>query len=799
MSFTAKIEADIADFQKGMQQAIASSEKASKEISSKLNSLSSSFMKVGGAMSVFSTAVGATAVGLVKLATTAGDTSATLLNLSNATATSTDFLQEMGHVANNQNSSFEAFAGTVEIFQRMLKGVTETGDRTVDVLKSIGVSVTDSNGAFRQSEDVYIDALTALAGMEDGIEKTAIGTQLFSRRWKDASLLISDGADNLHNLRQEAHDMGLVLSNDALKGASDFATAMGIVNSRIQILKTRIGAELAPVLQETILPLLNDTIIPLFNKFADRISVVIKAFNDLPSSTKNAIVVLTGVATAIGPILLGLGGLLKLLPLIGAGFTALTGPVGLIVTAIAGAVVLIIKNWDSIKAYFTTGGGAELFKSIVFFAQSMKKNVTEAFQSVKAIVLPIWQSLSDFLSRYWKGTLSVIVETVANAINIVTDIINLFAGYLKWDEAQIEESFFNIFRNAFEAIERVVRQGLAMVSDLLGGLLRLVKLDKWADSVQSFADKVRPPIKEVAETISELGDSTEKSATKVATGLTVINDAVEGAFKDGNNIHDLVMRVNKELEETNTKLLQLRTGVLVVDNLKKSIEETEAKVMELTNTLGLLTGDREYNLKLKVNGKDAIDDTELLNVSPIITPTIDTSKLENAMGDLSSGISMMFIEVGAMATESITDLMGSMADAIVNGTSVLDAVGSSLLGSLGSIMVELGQMVLTAGIGIEAVKLALKTLNPVAAIVAGTALIAIGSMFSAGSRKLGSSMGSSGSSGYSSSASMAKAQPVLGSSEYRGAYNDDFKVQFEIGSNALVAVLDTAEQRRNRL
>ena len=35
--------------------------------------------------------------------------------------------------------------------------------------------------------------------------------------------------------------------------------------------------------------------------------------NDLPSSTKNAIIVLTGVATAIGPILLGLGGLLKLL------------------------------------------------------------------------------------------------------------------------------------------------------------------------------------------------------------------------------------------------------------------------------------------------------------------------------------------------------------------------------------------------------------------------------------------------------------------------------------------------------
>ena len=33
----------------------------------------------------------------------------------------------------------------------------------------------------------------------------------------------------------------------------------------------------------------------------------------------------------------------------------------------------------------------------------------------------------------------------------------------------------------------------------------------------------------------------------------------------------------------------------------------------------------------------------------------------------------------------------------------------------------------------------------------------------------------------------------------RGAYRDDFKVEFKIGSNELVGVLDTANQRRNRL
>ena len=73
----------------------------------------------------------------------------------------------------------------------------------------------------------------------------------------------------------------------------------------------------------------------------------------------------------------------------------------------------------------------------------------------------------------------------------------------------------------------------------------------------------------------------------------------------------------------------------------------------------------------------------------------------------------------------------------------------------------------------------------------------LGSMFSAGARKLSQSIGSGG--GYSSVPSMKNSQPTLGNSEYRGPYRDDFTVEFKIGSNELVGVLDTAEQRRNRL
>ena len=107
-------------------------------------------------------------------------------------------------------------------------------------------------------------------------------------------------------------------------------------------------------------------------------------------------------------------------------------------------------------------------------------------------------------------------------------------------------------------------------------------------------------------------------------------------------------------------------------------------------------------------------------------------------------------------------------------------------------------MVVELGTGLLVAKLALKNLNPFIAISGGAALIAIGSAFASSSRKLSQSIGGSGG-GYSSAPSLRNTEPSYGPSEYRGPYRDDFKVEFRIGSNELVGVLDTAEQRRNRL
>jgi hypothetical protein len=90
-------------------------------------------------------------------------------------------------------------------------------------------------------------------------------------------------------------------------------------------------------------------------------------------------------------------------------------------------------------------------------------------------------------------------------------------------------------------------------------------------------------------------------------------------------------------------------------------------------------------------------------------------------------------------------------------------------------------------------------LKPPLAIAAGAALIALGAAATAKANKMVENATGGGSAGSYSLGGGGATVVTPAPSEYRGAYSDDFKVEFKIGANELVGVLDTAEQRRKRL
>ncbi len=84
--------------------------------------------------------------------------------------------------------------------------------------------------------------------------------------------------------------------------------------------------------------------------------------------------------------------------------------------------------------------------------------------------------------------------------------------------------------------------------------------------------------------------------------------------------------------------------------------------------------------------------------------------------------------------------LGEMAAGV--GSSGIEA---ALLGAVGSLVTNLGELAIEIGFGLLAIKEAFMSLNPYLAIAAGIALVALGSYFSTQAQSIGSSGGAGGS------------------------------------------------------
>lgn len=90
-----------------------------------------------------------------------------------------------------------------------------------------------------------------------------------------------------------------------------------------------------------------EPLLEILKPLAQSVSEIGARFRELSPETKKFIVILGGIAAAVGP-LLALAG--TILPAIGTGLALLTGPIGLVIAGVTAIGVAIYKNWEPIKA-----------------------------------------------------------------------------------------------------------------------------------------------------------------------------------------------------------------------------------------------------------------------------------------------------------------------------------------------------------------------------------------------------------------------------------------------------------------
>jgi hypothetical protein len=185
-----------------------------------------------------------------------------------------------------------------------------------------------------------------------------------------------------------------------------------------------------------------------------------------------------------------------------------------------------------------------------------------------------------------------------------------------------------------------------------------------------------------------------------------------------------------------------------IEAANKLREDSAKKLQQLAPKLNL--GDKGI--------KDVNVDTSGFTPTDII-PDFDDSRATQFILRLTEFRNQISQVLEGGVENTIGDFAFSIGEALGNGTSVVKAAGAALLGGLAGVLNQLGQLAIGTGIAIGGIKKALQTLNPVAAIAGGVALIALAGFVSSKARSLsggfggggGSSIGTSGVGGGSGS------------------------------------------------
>lgn len=175
-----------------------------------------------------------------------------ILTMATVTGLSTDALQEYQYMAELMDVSLDTITGSLSKLTKQMYSAKDGTGTAADYFKMLGVSVTDSNGELRDSNEVFDEVITALGQVGNDTERDAIAMGLFGKSAQELNPMIMTGAEGMEAFRQEAQEMGYVLDNEALGSLGAMDDGFQRLTLASDSLKNQIGLALAPVITEVI-------------------------------------------------------------------------------------------------------------------------------------------------------------------------------------------------------------------------------------------------------------------------------------------------------------------------------------------------------------------------------------------------------------------------------------------------------------------------------------------------------------------------------------------------------------------
>lgn len=448
-------------------------------------------------------------------------------------------------------------------------------DTTVEAFTSLGYNAEELMATFAAGGEgankAFYDVINTLMDVDDQVERDALGVALFGTQWEDLGV---EAMEAMANASQAAYDtegalekINQVKYNDldsALEGirrqmevsllpAAD-AVYQSVMDNMPEI--TEAMEEVSPVIAEIAgdfadwaggaisqgLPVLVNGIKD-FADWAGKAYEKAKPFLSFLWEHKGTVLAIAAGLRLLGPaigavttamnafktaktfmaLLQSSGKITQVTSAFKAFGSALMGPLGIII-AVAGAIALLYKNWDTVKAW------------LVNFGNTVNQIWTNFSNMVGNAITAIGQKfplLGAYLQGWWESIQAAVENVKAIFQNIIDFISNVFSG--NWSAAW--QNIVNIFGNLFGMIVNLAKAPINGVISAINWVLSKINsisvtIPDWVPGVggKTLGFNI-PTIPQLAEggvatspTLAEIGEGGEPEAVMPLSKLAALLD-----------------------------------------------------------------------------------------------------------------------------------------------------------------------------------------------------------------------------------------------------------------------------------
>lgn len=449
-----------------LSDSIEDAGKSADESGEKLHKLADIAKKVGAAAAASLAAIGTAAVGAAKKlwdmsndVASAGDN---IDKTSQKIGISAQSYQEWSYVFERCGGNADSLQGSMKKLSGVIAEAGKGSKSAVEKLAAVGLTIDDLNGK-SQDEQLSI-VIAALQDMESGADRTAAATALLGGSAVDMAAVLNMTAAETRELKQEAHDYGMIMSDEAVAASAAFEDSLTRLKHTVTGLKNNIIGEFLPGLS-MILDAFSDLIAGNdeagakleegLKSVLDNITALVPKFVEMVKGIASAVLqcapeILKALAEGI------IDALPELVPVIADVIGQIAEALAELLPELADAVIqIVLKVIDAVT------------KALPTLLPKLTAALTQIIQAIVDNLPLLLKAGLELIKGLVKGILKAL-PTLINALPaIITGIVDFILGSIP----EIIQAGIELLSALVEELPTIIRHIVAVLPQIVSGII----------------------------------------------------------------------------------------------------------------------------------------------------------------------------------------------------------------------------------------------------------------------------------------------------------------------------------------